>query len=195
MKRSYHHGDLRRASLRATLEGLDEGAALSVRTVAQRLGVSHNALYRHFKSAEDLLGEAAALCLRSFTERLQASAKGTQDVLERCRLMCREYFDFAAAYPKRYDLMFATNAPLSTHASATEAGEEAFSLLIELARAVDASAPEATAFELWTLLHGTVELFKHAALPAKLGDHRAELIDRAVASCIATLERAQAHRG
>jgi AcrR family transcriptional regulator len=60
--RPYHHGDLApalRAAARAILE--EEGlAALSLRSVARRAGVSHAAPYRHYPSREALLADVAA---------------------------------------------------------------------------------------------------------------------------------------
>jgi AcrR family transcriptional regulator len=49
-ERPYHHGDLRRAVVRAALEILRETQSLefSLREFARRAGVSHNAHYKHF---------------------------------------------------------------------------------------------------------------------------------------------------
>ena len=60
-KAAYHHGDLRGSILRAAGEILEkEGLeALSVREVARRAGVSHNAPYRHFPDQEALLAALA----------------------------------------------------------------------------------------------------------------------------------------
>jgi len=58
---TYHHGELRPALLRAAAKILEkEGRdAISLRDLARRAGVSHNAPYRHFagEDPEALLGE------------------------------------------------------------------------------------------------------------------------------------------
>jgi len=48
---AYHHGDLRSALLQASLALIDESGigALSLREVARKAGVSHNAPYPHFR--------------------------------------------------------------------------------------------------------------------------------------------------
>ena len=63
--RAYHHGDLRKALLDAASALLAEVgvAAISLREVARRAGVSHNAPYRHFADRDALL---AALALQGF---------------------------------------------------------------------------------------------------------------------------------
>ena len=57
----YHHGDLRRALLRAAVVILErEGpSALSLRAVAREAGVSPAAPYHHFKDKSELLNAVA----------------------------------------------------------------------------------------------------------------------------------------
>src|SRR5260370_40623387 len=59
---TYHHLDLRTALLRAAGKRLEKQGitALSVREAARRVGVSHNAPYRHFADREALLAALAA---------------------------------------------------------------------------------------------------------------------------------------
>jgi len=57
----YHHSDLRGALLRSSLELLRDPASgdFTLREVARRAGVSHNAPYRHFRDKDDLLAAIA----------------------------------------------------------------------------------------------------------------------------------------
>src|SRR5580658_6240821 len=65
--RAYHHGDLRNGLLDAARTILEEEslAALTLRAVARKAGVSHAAPYRHFPNHEALLVE---LSLEGFAE-------------------------------------------------------------------------------------------------------------------------------
>ena len=58
----YHHGNLRRALIDETLSMIEEtsGTDVSMRMLAQRLGVSHAAPYAHFPDKQALLDEIAA---------------------------------------------------------------------------------------------------------------------------------------
>ncbi|MEM7735562.1 MAG: TetR/AcrR family transcriptional regulator [Deinococcota bacterium] len=184
-KKSYHHGDVRQAALDAVLEMLDTGEAnkLSLRTIAQRIGVSHHALYRHFDNLEDLLGEVVSICLTHLNGLLGQAIEQGDDLEQRVCFGCTAYLEHATNYPARYELMFAPNTPMASHEKAWQAGETAFSMLIALAAEADASEPALLAFQVWTTLHGTVELLKHIALPAGLGDKREALLSQTVEAC------------
>src|SRR5437016_14215729 len=83
---TYHHGDLRGASLRAARELLEEngGADLSLRAVARRAGVSPAAPYRHFADRDALVSAIAAEGYRELAEYLAAAhpAPSTPDDLD-----------------------------------------------------------------------------------------------------------------
>ncbi|MEM1348575.1 MAG: TetR/AcrR family transcriptional regulator, partial [Myxococcota bacterium] len=186
MKKTYHHGDLRRAALREALGMLEEGGAerLSLRTISQRVGVSHGSLYRHFDGFGDLLGEVTAECFRAFSRHMVAAVEDADDPADALRRACRAYFAYADDHPSRYELMFAQNTPMQSHDGAFKEAEVAFDMLTEVVGAVGADEPRRAAFLAWAQLHGTVELLKHAALPTGLDGHRDALIERATHACV-----------
>src|SRR5688500_9033811 len=96
---TYHHGDLRQAVLGTAGEMMEkEGlAALSMREVARRAGVSHNAPYRHFPDRDSLLRALAAEGFERLGDALQSRPR---------REMGEAYVDFALAHPERFRLMF-----------------------------------------------------------------------------------------
>src|SRR6266850_4711197 len=96
---AYHHGDLRAALLQTAgkvleKEGLGE---LSLRELARRAGVSHNAPYRHFPDRDSLL---AALAAEGFA-LLENEMRGLG-----ARAMGEVYIRFALQHPQRFRLMF-----------------------------------------------------------------------------------------
>src|SRR6185436_14087899 len=66
-RKKYHHGDLKNALIKAGVEILSkEGIeGLSLRKVAQRAGVSHNAPYSHFPDKQSLI---AAISTEGFKQ-------------------------------------------------------------------------------------------------------------------------------
>ena len=71
-ERPYHHGDLRRAIVKAAMEILQETQSLefSLRELARRAGVSHNAPYKHFADKRELLAAVSAAGFETLTKRM-----------------------------------------------------------------------------------------------------------------------------
>jgi AcrR family transcriptional regulator len=79
-KAGYHHGNLREALIQGGLsllarEGL---AGFSLRALAQELGVSHAAPYRHFASREELLTEIVVESRGRFAQALRLSVEHSE---------------------------------------------------------------------------------------------------------------------
>jgi len=104
---TYHHGDLRQALLDHACDLLEtEGAeGLSLRGVAARSGVSHNAPYRHFRDRAALLSAVAERGFQDLTDKMLAATAG--DPLAG---IAHAYLSFARDRPQMYRLMFASEA-------------------------------------------------------------------------------------
>lgn len=109
VKRSYHHGDLRPTLLSTASEMINAGGveALSLRKLAEQVGVSRTATYHHFKDKHDLLCAVAAEGFLRWKNIEQAIFNDTEKpITERYRQFIFQYIDFAANNPAIYDLMF-----------------------------------------------------------------------------------------
>lgn len=82
-KNSYHHGDLKKALLEASLRILkDEGyKALSLRKAATYAGVSQSAPYRHYEDLESLYADIAEEGFRMLAERQKNFRSNTEQNL------------------------------------------------------------------------------------------------------------------
>ena len=108
--KTYHHGDLKQSLLDETAlilreEGVD---ALSLRRLANRLGVSRTAPYNHYKNKESLLCAVAEEGFRRFSlamERVEKEGR-FKDGQSMMRAYTLAYVTFARENQEYYDLMY-----------------------------------------------------------------------------------------
>lgn len=166
--KTYHHGDLRDALIKAALQQAERGGAeaISIKALAKQLGVSQPAPYRHFADREALLAAVTAEAFRQFSALLrEALAKpAKQSKLLRLALAT---LDFGLRRNGIYRLMFASRT-VSCAAKGSELHEatrETFALVIE---ALEAPAVgylrERQALKIWAALHGVVMLAEQGLL-------------------------------
>jgi AcrR family transcriptional regulator len=84
--------------------------SLSIREVARRLGVSHQAPYKHFDSRDHILAEVVARTYSEFSRHLEARPR-SDDPDRDLYNMGIAYLAYAKANPLKYRLMFGTPLP------------------------------------------------------------------------------------
>jgi AcrR family transcriptional regulator len=177
-KRSYHHGDLRRALIATALKLVEDNdvSALTLREVARRAGVTHGAPYHHFRSKAALLAVLAEEGYRAlYTEELQAVAKAGPDPFARLQAIGVAYLRFAIAHPGHFRVMFRTDsADWSAHPTLLEASQLPMILLTSTAEEVQRDRKldiQRTEFLLssWATVHGLATLWVDGPLRHVLG--------------------------
>jgi len=169
----YHHGNLREALLEAAIALIAEVGpmAFTLREVARRAGVSHNAPYRHFRDKEDLMNAVATEGYRELTEAMQEAARKHAGALEKLKYAGMAYIDFALRRPEHFAIMF--DAPLSgaPHHESNDAAKAAFSTLVNLVKTAQQAGelapgdPMEFAYLAWTMVHGVAKLAITGRLP------------------------------
>jgi AcrR family transcriptional regulator len=171
--RAYHHGDLRRALVQAALILVTEEQdwTFSLREVARRAGVSHNAPYNHFADKSDLLAAVAAAGMERLGERMQAAVAGIEDPAEALLASGLAYVQFGVENPALYRLVFGPTLAASGERPAVtrEAGDRTRSVLEQIiergaqtgAFAVSPDDPRRlaiAALTAWSAVHGLTTL-------------------------------------
>ncbi|MGI9255052.1 MAG: TetR/AcrR family transcriptional regulator, partial [Thermomicrobiales bacterium] len=167
MKRAYHHGDLAAALLEAAvaqvrLAGIE---SVSLRGIAQAIGVSPAAGYHHFRDKEALMASVCQYGRDALAERFQAaiqriSGTSDDDAVDRFEAMGDAYIQFAVDEPDLFRLAF---HPVS-HMDQAESGDDAMVMLRECLDELDRrgmlrqSGARGTAILAWTAVHGFAEL-------------------------------------
>jgi len=158
---AYHHGDLRAALIAAAREELETARpeAITLKSLALRLGVSQPAPYRHFANRDALLAAVAADGFERFRSALMAARDGAggSDVFLRS---CFAYLEFARLNRGVYRLMFASQLLCEADDEALDqASSAAFDFLLEgVAKAAPPERVRAIAVWIWSTLHGLAML-------------------------------------
>ncbi|MGO1074499.1 TetR/AcrR family transcriptional regulator [Inquilinus sp. CA228] len=153
----YHHGDLRRALVAAARALLEESGpeALSLRDVARRVGVSHNAPYRHFPTRQALLAAVAAEGFAALSTRLaQLPAAPGLGASPGLAAGFRGYLGFAREQPGLFRLMFDGTLEKSADPALWAAGEQAYDGLRRAVHRLAPAADRAAVVAAWAQLHG-----------------------------------------
>jgi AcrR family transcriptional regulator len=169
----YHHGNLREALLEAAIALIAEvgPTAFTLREVARRAGVSHNAPYRHFRDRDDLMAAVAAQGFRELTQAMVEAATPKSDALDRLRYAGLSYVRFALRRPEHFTVMF--DAPISKrkHPDSAAAAEQAFGTLLAFVKNCQDAGQlpsgdlRQMALLTWTMVHGIAKLAITGRLP------------------------------
>jgi AcrR family transcriptional regulator len=172
-QKPYHHGNLRADLLQAAIRLIAEvgPTAFTLREVARRAGVSHNAPYRHFQDRDDLLEAVADEGFRQLNEAMLATAAQEFRTLDRLKVAGTAYVAFALRRPEHFAVMFDAPAPNRNNQGHTAAGKQAFDTLLGLVKTCQDEgrlpAGSSTDFALlaWTMVHGIAKLATTGRLP------------------------------
>ena len=193
MARKEKPEDLREACIQEAMAIIESSGleSLSLREVSRRLGVSHQAPYKHFPSRDHILAEIVSRAYDSFAQALdEHSSQGNPQ--ERMEAMGRAYLDYAMGHPLQYRLMFGTPLPdPAEHPAMMQSAQHAFRLLIDCIQGLqrDPNQTELDALFAWSTMHGFATLLQtqaidQMALPVRITtqapDHMRLMIGRAL---------------
>jgi AcrR family transcriptional regulator len=75
---------------------------VSIRAVADAVGVTPPSIYLHFADKSELIGAVVAVVFADLDQAMLAAAEGIEDPMERLRAYGLAYVRFAVAHPEHY---------------------------------------------------------------------------------------------
>jgi AcrR family transcriptional regulator len=167
-KKSYHHGDLKNALIKAGADILSkEGvSALSLRKVARKAGVSHAAPYAHFTDKQALIAAISTAGYKQLYEKIaQVAEQYRSDPLRRLVEASWAYVQFALDEPDQFKVTLSGMIEKEQDYPAfVETAKQTFNLVVEIvaqcqqAGILRQGAADLTAVSVWALTHGFVTL-------------------------------------
>jgi AcrR family transcriptional regulator len=161
-RKTYRHGDLRRALIEAGVELAREGGptAVVLREATRRAGVSPNAAYRHFADRQDLLAAVCSACQAQVALAIEAEqaaqhpawhpqsavpgatdgASRLADARSRLRAVGVGYLRFALTEPGLFQTAFSASPDMEGAGSAARAGNSGLTPCQLLSAALDGLA-------------------------------------------------------
>jgi AcrR family transcriptional regulator len=164
--------DLRQKVLQASLALIEEGGLdrISMREVARKSGVSHQAPYYYFGDREAILaaiaGEGFSMLGQSFQRAVARTGPEPAKALE---AIGRAYVGFALRHPAYFQAMFRADAvPLDGYPDVRKFEDEAFGTLVEEIGKAFADQPPAVRLRIsvacWAMVHGLATLILEGTL-------------------------------
>lgn len=166
-KEASRHQNGRDAALAAI--AADGPAALSLRALARRIGISHAALVHHFADKAGLLTAVAA---EGFA-LLAADLRATEERTGSYREMGVAYVHFAVTHRAHFAVMFRPELYHAGDPAVVAAGTATEELLYGPAERLSedrAVNPLEAGVAAWALVHGLATLYLNDTLPPQLGD-------------------------
>lgn len=169
--------DLRERVLRASVELIEtEGlAALSMREVARRAGVSHQAPYHHFKDREAILAAVAERGFELLNDALTKARTEATGPTHSVELAGIAYVKFACDHSAYFRIMFRPElVKVSDHSEVDHIADQTFTHLPQMvADCMKAGLPEDLGTEtmaafLWSVAHGFACLLIDGPLAEKV---------------------------
>ena len=159
---------------------------LSLRAVANRIGIAAPSIYGHFADAEHLKMAVVERSFATFTEARDIASASITDPVEALQASCGTYCRFALEYPGPYRFMFSHQAPPANPAEPSAGHSSLQALAHAIERCQEAGRARATddpfylALQVWADMHGLVLLRMnrfHFSWPAPVED----MVEQAVA--------------
>lgn len=168
-RRTYHHGNLREALVKAALDLISQKgpAGFSFAEAARSAGVSAAAPYRHYRDRDALIADVARQGFQAFARALESAWGGGKPTARAAfERVGHAYLQFARTEPAYFAAMFESGLCGADYPEMAAEGDRAFSVLRTACEVLAETVPKERrppammmALHIWSLSHGIASLF------------------------------------
>ena len=163
----FHHGDLKRALMDATLQLVRSVGpqGFTLNEASRQAGVAKSAPYKHFRDKDALLVEVALIGTRRMEQELRSASALEGTPRERLLTVGLAYIAFSKQHPDYFAIMFQAGIDKNSYEELSSAATSVFSIADELAKEIEVSLVKARrlALAVWTMAHGFAMLLSEDA--------------------------------
>lgn len=168
-RRTYHHGNLREALVKAALDLISQKgpAGFTFAEAARAAGVSAAAPYRHYRDRDALIADVGRQGFQAFARALESAwGGGKPNARAAFDRVGHAYLHFARTEPAYFAAMFESGLSGADYPEMAVEGDRAFAILRSACEALAETVPKERrppammmALHIWSLSHGIASLF------------------------------------
>jgi AcrR family transcriptional regulator len=139
-------------------------AAVTMRALAEDVGCSPMTPYRYFRDKDEIFASTRAAGFKDLFDRMDQAIQSVSNPIERARVSCETYLDFARQFPDTYRLMYNDlQWARGVYPELDAQIDRARNTLADMARVVpgvreSTMKPAAVAQAYWAALHGAIQI-------------------------------------
>jgi AcrR family transcriptional regulator len=171
---------------------MSSSEAVSIRMVAEAVGVTPPSIYRHFPDKDTLIYEVCNRHFVALDAQIAAAIDGIDDPVDDLAARGRAYMDFGMANPEPYRIMFMTRpevAPVERQQMWLKDSATFLGVVESVQRCIDAGRLRAgqddavqVAVGMWARVHGLTSLV--VSKPFLFGDNRDAFVADYLETCL-----------
>ena len=167
-RKHYHVGNLESQLIDQAKKMLEEVGPdkLSIRAIAEQLGVSATAVYHHFANKDELISHLAAEGFNQL-EKVLVQCQVNVENQNKMQILSRTYMLFAFDHPAMYQLMFGSQlAHSEMNDKLFTARKQAYAVVEQcvaevLGQDIQSKEVKSAALAAWSFAHGLASLMIH----------------------------------
>lgn len=150
--------------------------ALSMRKIANKIGVSATSIYLYFENKDHLLHTLIEESVEELSTHIEQKAEKAEDAITKFKAIINAYLDFAIQNPEKYQIIYLVqpNAMSRYPREKFRKARRSYELLVKVIEEsvtqglMQVEKPVIAAYSIWAQLHGVVSVVLNQRLDSRI---------------------------